>query len=123
LDDGSGKSERVFKHESRQADFHFGLPELTWFIGFGMKVAFATFILELVTEGIIDVFSDEPFEPFFCYLTDGAYPRGMFPCAEIPADFAPPDRVRQGGEEIITRGLDRLPGSPFSTSRASFGDG
>ena len=40
--------------------------------------------------------SDEPFEPVLLYLADRTYPGGLFPCTEIPADLAPPDRVGQG---------------------------
>ena len=45
--------------------------------------------------------SHKPLKPLLRRLTNRAYPRRLLPCAEIPADFAAPDR--QGEDRAFGR--------------------
>ena len=51
------------------------------------------------------VLSDKPLETVFLHLTDGAYLRGFIAGADVAADFAAPDGVREGEAALLFRFL------------------
>jgi hypothetical protein len=52
-----------------------------------------------------EILSDEPLETVFLHLANGAYPRRLIAGADVAADFATPDGVREGEAAFLFRFL------------------